>query len=142
MKNHAIKKITLVSFLLFTLAGCSPRASFIPEREDLPDAVTGAPYFQKINIVGGRVITDRKPIPGKIEPDHNGLFIENCRLPERVLIPESTILFNGNCVEIKGTPVRTGTVKVTLDGMLYGNMLVSPGNFEKTYLIKVVAGQE
>lgn len=137
-----LKRLIFLAPLLVTLAGCSPRASFIPEREDLPDAVTGAPYFQKINIIGGAVITGREPNPGKIEPDDNGIYMENCRLPERVIKAKTKMLLDGNCVEIKGTPTRTGIVRVMLDGMFYGNMFVSGSDFEKTYLIKVVAGKE
>ena len=126
----------------FMLAACSPSARFVPEREELPDANIGTPYFQKVHIFGGAVITDSKPIPGTIEPEDNGIFMENCLLPKRVITPKTTFLFNGNCVEIKGTPIRTGTIKLTLDGMLYGNMFVSPGSFKKTYLIKVVTNKK
>lgn len=142
MKNDLANRITFVTFLLLTLSACSPRASFIPEREDLPDAVIDQPYFHKINIIGGRVIKMKESVSGKIEPSDSGLFMENCRLPERVIVPETTMLLDGNCVEIKGTPVRTGTVKVTLSGGLHGNMFVSYGRFKKSYLIKIVADQK
>lgn len=142
MKNHAVKKITLVSFLLVTLAACSPRASFIPEQEELPDATKNSPYFQKIKIFGGAVIKIDEAVSGKIEPEDSGLFLVNCRLPERVIVPETTMLADGNCVEIKGTPTRPGIVKVKLGGRFYGNMFISGSDFEKTYQINVVAGKE
>lgn len=142
MKNHAVKKITLVSFLLFTLAGCSPRASFIPYGDKLPDAVVGTSYFQKVDIFGGRVIKMDESVSGKIEPESSGLFLVNCRLPDSVITAKTTMFVDGNCVEIKGTPTRPGIVKVTLGGRFYGNMFNSPERFEKTYLIKVVADQK
>jgi len=135
-----MKLLIVLPALLLT--ACSPRASFIPERKELPDAIIGTPYFQKINIIGGAVITERKPIPGKIEPDDNGISMENCLLPKQVITPETTNLFDGNCVEIKGTPVRSGIIKVTLTGMFFGNMYTSGGDFKKTYQINVVAGKE
>jgi len=137
-----LKRIVLITPLIFTMVACSPSASFIPEREDLPDAVIYKPYFHKINIIGGRVIKMEEPVQGKIEPDNSGIFMVNCRLPERVITSKTRMLADGNCVEIKGKPVRTGIVKVTLSGGLYGNMFVSPGRFKKTYLIKVVADKE
>lgn len=137
-----LKRLVFITPLIVTLAACSPRASFIPEREELPDAVLGTPYFHKVNIVGGRVIKMKEPVSGKIEPQDSGIYMQNCRLPDRVITDKTTMLVNGNCVEIKGTPVRTGTVTVTLHGGLYGSMLVSAGSFEKTYRIRIVAGQK
>ena len=124
------------------LVACSPTGRFIPYQDTLPDAITGTPYFQKINIFGGRVIANNKSIPGTVEPDNNGLYIEHCRLPGYVITPKTTMFFDANCVEVKGAPLRPGTVKVTLHGGLYGNMFVSPGDYEKTYLINVVADKE
>lgn len=137
-----LKRIIFLTPLIITLAACSSSASFIPYEDELPDAVVGTSYFQKVDIFGGRVIAGRKPILGTIEPDDNGIFMENCRLPDYAITPDTTLFVDANCVEIKGTPVRTGTVNVTLDGMFYGNMYTSGGNYEKTYLIKIVAGKE
>lgn len=81
-------------------------------------------------------------VSGEIEPDDSGIFMVNCRLPDNVIKSKTRMFVDGNCVEIKGTPVRAGTVKVTLGGRLYGNMFVSPGRFKKSYLIKVVAGKQ
>lgn len=67
--------------------------------------------------------------------------MEKCRLPGYVITPKATMFFDPNCVEIKGAPIRTGIVKVTLRGSFYGHMFKSPERFEKTYLIKVVADQ-
>lgn len=135
-----LKLLVVLPALLLT--ACSPSASFIPYEDELPDAVVGTSYFQKVDIFGGRVITGRKHFPGHIEPDDSGLLVENCRLPDYVITPKTTQFVDGNCVEIKGTPARTGTFKVTLHGGLYGNMFVSAGSFEKTYLINVVTGKE
>ena len=119
-------KLLLVLSALLLTAG-SPSASFIPYQDELPDAVVGTPYFQKVDIFGGRVIADDKTIPGNVEPDNNGIYVKKCRLPDYVITTKTTMFFNPNCVEIKGAPLRTGTVKVTLGGGLYGNMFVSPG---------------
>lgn len=135
-----MKRLLVLSALLLT--ACSPSASFIPYQDELPDAVVGTPYFQKVDIFGGRVIANNKSIPGTVEPDNNGLYIEHCRLPGYVITPKITMFFDANCVEVKGAPLRPGTVKVTLHGGLYGNMFVSPGDYEKTYLINIVADQK
>lgn len=132
----------LLIFPALLLTACSPSASFIPERKELPDAIKNSPYFQKIKISGGAVIKIDEAVSGKIEPEDSGLFLVNCRLPERVIVPETTMLADGNCVEIKGTPTRPGIVKVTLGGRFYGNMFSSPERFEKTYLINVVTGKK
>lgn len=134
-----LKIIALLTPLIFTLTACSPSASFIPEREDLPDAIVDKPYFHKINIIGGGVIKMNEAVSGEIEPDDSGIFMVNCRLPDNVITSKTRMFVDGNCVEIKGTPVRTGLVKVTLHGGLYGNMFVSAGSFEKTYRINIVA---
>lgn len=135
-----MKRLLVLSALLLT--ACSPSASFIPYQDELPDAVVGTPYFQKVDIFGGRVIKMDESVSGKIEPESSGLFLVNCRLPDSVITAKTTMLADGNCVEIKGTPTRPGIVKVTLGGRFYGNMINSPERFEKTYLINVVTGKK
>ena len=137
-----LKRIIFLTPLIIAMTACSPSASFIPYEDELPDTVTGTPYFQKVDIFGGRVIKMDESVSGKIEPEDSGIFMENCRLPDYVITPKTTVFIDGNCVEIKGTPTRPGTIKVTLRGRFYGNMFKSPERFEKTYLIKVVAGKE
>lgn len=135
-----MKLLLILSALLLT--ACSPSARFIPYQDELPDAVVGTPYFQKVDIFGGRVIKMDESVSGRVEPESSGLFLVNCRLPDSVITAKTTMFVDGNCVEIKGTPTRPGIVKVTIGGRFYGNMFNSPEHFEKTYLIRVVAGKE
>ena len=124
-----MKLLLVLSALLLT--ACSQNVHIFPETEILHDAATGVPYSARIEITGGRVMHRKEP--GVISPNNSGLYLEYC---------DPTSAAKSNCLEIKGTPVNPGTITLYLRGMVFGNMFVSPGRFEKTYLIKVVAGKE
>ena len=96
IKMTILKRIIFLTPLIITLAACSSSASFIPYEDELPDAVVGTSYFQKVDIFGGRVIAGRKPILGTIEPDDNGIFMENCRLPDYAITPDTTLFVDAN----------------------------------------------
>lgn len=134
---------------LFCLTSCSvfsPEAHFVPEEAELSSAEVGASYFHKVEIIGGRVIGGwyrQEPdyIPGVVTPTDAGIYLRNCRLEdkgEEKSFPKEP-LFNGNCIEIYGTPIKPGVVKINISGGMYGNMFVPAGNFSKDYTLQVVA---
>jgi len=115
---------------LFLLSACSLQAEFTPEGEILNDATVGAPYYNQINIFGGVVLSynlyGKQVIAGDIHPDNLGLHLQYCDDEE----------FN-NCIQIRGTPTKTGIAKVRVHGGLGGGMLSKSGEFDKTYIITI-----
>lgn len=92
-------------------------------------------------MIDGWYRQERDYRPGVVTPANAGINIRNCRLPDKengkTLSKEP--LFNGNCVEIYGTPTKPGKIKITLRGGVYGNMFVPAGHFSKEYTLNVVA---
>lgn len=132
---------------LFCVSACSmlsPKAEYIPEGDELKAAVVGVPYLLKINILGGRVIDgwyESEPDykPGLVTPNDAGIFLRNCRLPEsktESFLPK-TPLYNGNCIEVYGTPIKAGELKIKIDGGMYGSMIAPASEFSKEYKINV-----
>jgi hypothetical protein len=125
-------KYTLI-FCVFFLTACGSNVSFSPKGDNLPDAQVGEPYYSVVNISGGGVITPNN----NIIPDDFGLFIQQCELPKKVITKNTKLTKDFNCFIVKGTPIKTGYLKVNVSGAVYGNMLKSPTEFHKTYAIKV-----
>jgi hypothetical protein len=134
---------------VISLSACSalsPQAEFIPEGSDLNKATIGVPYFYKIEILGGRVMRGwyrQEPgyTPGTVFPDKTGISIRNCLLPEEEggsMSPKEP-LYNGNCIEVYGTPTQIGKIKINLKGGMYGNMWAPASYFSKDYILNVVS---
>ncbi|WP_437891897.1 hypothetical protein [Phytobacter sp. V91] len=107
---------------VFFLSACnllSPKAIFTPKNNKLKSASVGTPYFAKIDIIGGAVMGGwyhQKPDykAGTVTPSDAGISLRNCLLPEEetgFTLPQRPI-YNGNCVEIYGTPNKTGKVSI------------------------------
>lgn len=133
---------------LFCVSACSilsPKAEYIPEEAELKAAVVGVPYLLKINILGGRVIggwyeSEPDYKPGLVTPNDAGIFLRNCRLPERKtvsLLPKAP-LYNGNCIEVYGTATKIGEIKIEIGGGMYGSMIAPASEFSKEYKLKVI----
>ena len=124
-----MRKILLLSSLVL-LSACTLQASFTPEKSKLNDATLGVPYYEQINIFGGRVLSydlhSKEVIAGDITPDNIGLHMQYCNDK-----------MGNNCLQIRGVPIKTGTVKVRVYGGLAGGMFSKAGEFDKTYTIKI-----
>lgn len=125
-----MRKIIL-AFSLFAISACTVlQADFIPENDKLNDATVGRAYYSQINILGGHVISydlhGKKVIVGDITPDNIGLRVQYCNEKN-----------SNNCIQIRGVPIKTGTVKVRVYGGLAGGMFSKAGEFDKTYTIKI-----
>lgn len=132
---------------IFCLSACtllSPKAEYVPDNEELKDATVGVPYLFKISVIGGRVTggwyrpnPDYKP--GLVSPEDTGIFLRNCQLPEKKT--ESSLpkerLYNGNCVEVYGTPTKPGVIKININGGMYGSMIAPASKFSKDYTLKI-----
>lgn len=144
MKKSRI--LILVSTLCISSCSIfSPVAEFIPERNELKTAIVGNPYLHKIDIIGGNVMggwfeQSSNYKPGSITPNDSGIFLRNCLLPknkEEKMLPEKP-LYNGNCVEVYGTPKKIGLIKITISGGMYGNMFAPASRFSKDYTLDIV----
>ncbi|MGB7799670.1 hypothetical protein [Buttiauxella sp.] len=133
---------------LFCLSACSilsPKAEYIPDNRELKPATVGVPYFVKIDIIGGRVIggwyhPEPQYRPGLVTPNDAGIFLRNCQLTGRKtqsLMPKER-LYNGNCIEVYGTPLKAGELKININGGMYGNMFAPASEFSKEYTLNVV----
>ncbi len=98
-----------------------------PKNSQLSDAQVGKQYFSRIEITGGRVTENG--IPGEITPKDNGLYLKSC---------EPLSVTKNNCIQITGIPEKTGTIRVTVAGGVYGTMFESANRFYKTYTINVL----
>ncbi|MBJ3591803.1 hypothetical protein JGC56_11725 [Salmonella enterica subsp. enterica serovar Saintpaul] len=125
-------RISLTIFSLFILSGCTLRAEFSPEKNELNDALVGEPYYAQINILGGNVATltnyhgDREFV-GNISPGDTGLYLAHCNNDK----------YNNNCVQIRGVPTQKGVIKVRVSGLFNVAMFQKSSEFDKTYTIKI-----
>ncbi|EKN4699653.1 hypothetical protein JE939_002825 [Yersinia ruckeri] len=124
-----MKKI-IFSLSFFILSACTLRASFAPEGGSLNDAVVGIPYNEKIKIIGSAVSSldenGKERFVGEIIPNNVGLYLQYCNNSPA-----------NNCVQVKGTPIKSGIVKIELSGVLYGTNIAAGSGFDKTYIITV-----
>ena len=130
---------TVFLFILFCISACNARIEFLPDGENLKPAKVGEPYYLKINILGGGVIGGPKKIAGLAIPNNNGIFLRHCQLPEwEVVNMQPKDSNNYNCVEIYGTPIKNGDIKIIISGSMYGSMISSAREFSKNYKLQVV----
>ena len=130
-------KIAFVGILV-CIAACSKKAEFLPDGENLKPAIVGVPYYLKINILGGAVIGGRDRFAGFVTPDDSGITLRNCLLASWRITKDTKDKTNRNCIEIYGTPVKSGVIKINIGGGMYGNMLASASEFSKNYKLQVV----
>ena len=126
---------------LFFISGCSllsPKAEYIPDNKILPKAIVGKSYFFKIIILGGHVIGGKRINAGFVVPGDIGISLRNCRLPDRVITANTRDTNDHNCVEIYGTPTRTGVIKINISGGMYGHMFAPSSEFSKDYILTVI----
>ncbi|MCS3433964.1 hypothetical protein [Klebsiella sp. BIGb0407] len=100
----------------------------------------------KIDIIGGAVMGgwyDQQPDykAGTVTPSDAGISLRNCLLPEDST--DKTMLskkprYNGNCVEVYGTPTRPGVIKIKIAGGMYGHMFAPCSYFSKDYTLTVI----
>ena len=115
---------------LLLLSACTLHASFTPENGKLNDATVGVPYYDKINIFGGNVASLKdyygnvKPV-ADITPVDSGLYIQHC----------NDNLYDNNCLQIRGTPTKSGVVKVQVSGIFNIATFQKSSEFDKTYTI-------
>ncbi|NMP26176.1 hypothetical protein GW590_04720 [Rahnella sp. SAP-1] len=129
-------KIAFV-FILFCIIACSPRAEFLPDGENLKPATVGEPYYLRVNILGGRALGGPKWILGSVVPNDSGIALRYCPLPSWRITKQTTDTNDHNCIEIYGVPNKTGVIKITIGGALYGHMLASGSEFSKIYKLQV-----
>lgn len=138
-----IVRFVFVLFL-FCLSACSllsPEAEYIPDNKVLKNAAVGVPYLYKINILGGRVIGPNRSEGkiGLVEPNDSGIFLRNCQLSEleiKDMKPKDSN--NYNCVEVYGTPIKPGVIKINIVGGMYGHMFAPCSYFSKDYTLTVI----
>ncbi|MEI2266700.1 hypothetical protein [Erwinia sp. CGal63] len=120
------------SFISLIVSGCTLHADISPKNNELNNALVGVPYYAQINIVGGNVASlknsygDREPV-GNISPDDSGLYLKHCNDNK----------YDNNCIEIRGTPTRTGVIKVRISGFFNVAMFQKTDEFDKTYTINI-----
>lgn len=125
-------RLSLSVFFIFILSGCTLRAEFSPEKNELYDALVGAPYYAQINIFGGNVATltnshgDRE-FAGNISPGDTGLYLAHCNNDK----------YDNNCVQIRGVPTKKGVINVRVSGFFNVAMFQKSSEFDKTYTITV-----
>lgn len=125
-------RLLLIVFPIFILSGCTLRAEFSPEKNELNDAVVGAIYYAQINIFGGNVATltnshgDREFV-GNISPNDTGLYLANCNNDK----------YDNNCIQIRGVPNKKGVITVRVSGFFNVAMFQKSSEFNKTYTITV-----
>lgn len=125
-------RLSLGVFSIFILSGCTLRAEFAPEKNELYDALVGAPYYAQINILGGNVATltnshgDREFV-GNISPSDTGLYLAHCNNDK----------YDNNCIKIRGVPTKKGVIKVKVSGFFNVAMFQKSSEFDKTYTITV-----
>lgn len=124
----------LIVLLVLILCGCRNSPTFTPSGKSLTDAMLGQPYLTKIEIKNGIVVIDS--FHSKFDESETGLYVENC-LYSPELKMKGTAGKNFNCALVKGIPVRSGIIHLTISGGLHGSMLSSSTRFEKTYSITV-----
>lgn len=125
-------RLSLIVFSIFFLSGCTLRAEFSPEKNELKDALVGATYYAQINIFGGNVVTltnshgDREFV-GSISPSDTGLYLARCNNDK----------YDNNCLQIRGVPTKKGVIKVRVSGFFSVAMFQKSSEFNKTYTITV-----
>lgn len=80
-------------------------------------------------------------IPGTVTPSDAGISLRNCLLPDEntddsMLHKEPR--YNGNCVEVYGTPNKVVEIKINISGGMYGSMIAPASDFSKNYMLNVV----
>lgn len=75
---------------------------------------------------------------GVLTPNDAGIFLRNCTLPDSVITPDTRDTNDHNCVEIFGTPVKPGLIKINIRGGMFGSMAAPASYFSKEYLLNVV----
>jgi len=141
-------KFIIVSCVFF-ISACgllSPKAEFIPENSRLKSAAVGVPYLSKIDIIGGPVMGGwyrQRPgyTPGIVTPSDAGIYLRNCLLSDEntddsILSKEPR--YNGNCIEVYGTPNKVVEIKINISGGMYGSMIAPASYFSKNYILNVV----
>lgn len=123
------KKITLI--IILSLTSCSKHVEFIPEKEVLNEGIVNHIYSERIHIIGGPVMDMN--LNGMLKPEDSGLSLKTCE-------PGSAAEYN--CLQIKGTPIKSGIITLDLGGGVYGNMFESAAGFDKTYTIKIIDSQD
>ena len=109
--------------IFLTSCFCTQKIKVLPK--SLPTATLGIPYYEEIQVFGGRVIN--KSFCYKIEPENSGLELSSTHA-------QPNNLYNHLIVE--GTPKVTGPITIILSGSTYGTMCPG-GELNKTYTIKV-----
>lgn len=130
-------------FFLFVLplSACSllgSKTEFIPNNEELTEAIVGNPYLLKINILGGVVFRGTEKKVGIVVPDNVGISLRNCRLPDSVITADTRDTKDHNCIEVYGIPTKKGTIKINISGGMYGSMIAPASYFSKDYTLNVV----
>ena len=121
------------------LTSCGQHFSFLTENPRLHDAVVHQPYSAKITIFGAPVVS-----PGivlRLNPEDTGLTIKYCQIPEWRMSDKTSDTRDLNCIQVQGTPVKTGVVTFLVAGCGYAHMFESSKEFEKTYTINVLDHQ-
>ena len=129
-----------ILMMTICLTSCSQHFSFLPENTRLHDAVVHQPYSAKITIFGAPVIS-----PGielRLAPENTGLTIKYCQIPEWRMSDKTTDTRDLNCIQVQGTPVKTGVVTFLVAGGGYAHMFESSKEFEKTYTINILASED
>jgi hypothetical protein len=96
------------------LTSCGQHFSFLPENPRLHDAVVHQPYSAKITIFGAPVVS-----PGivlRLNPEDTGLTIKYCQIPEWRMSDKTSDTRDLNCIQVQGTPVKTGVVTFLVAG--------------------------
>ena len=126
---------------LLCLSACtllSPKAEYIPDNEVLKSATVGVPYRLKIDILGGAAFRGGSRKPGFVSPTDTGISIHYCQLSEsEIKDMEPRDANNYNCVELYGTPIKSGVLKITIKGGMYGSMIAPSSRFSKDYTLKI-----
>ncbi|TXE21695.1 hypothetical protein FOT62_27650 [Serratia marcescens] len=126
----------LFSPFLLMLSSCALNAEFIPDEGKLNDATVGIPYYNRITILGGHVVSDYSRVVGDIitptgefVTSYNGIHLQPC----------DGDAYNSNCIEVRGTPKKTSLLTIRIIGGVSGGMFSHVAKFDKTYTVEIKA---
>ena len=129
-----------ILMMTICLTSCSQHFSFLPENPRLRDAVVHQPYSAKITIFGASVAGSGNSL--RLNPEDTGLTIKYCQIPAWRMSDKTSDTRNLNCIQVQGTPVKTGVVTFLVAGGGYTHMFGRSTRFKKTYTINILASED
>lgn len=126
----------LLLFSVLVIASChTAKLDFKPSEDSLPDAKVAMYYEQEI-VIGEKIeanpaFLNKDNTSVTVSPDNSGLQV----LPKNKSQRDGSPVYNA--LVVKGTPLTTGEVHITISGYTYGTMYTRSRKFNKTYTLRI-----